>query len=143
MTEHDDGPRPHHPGRELQAADDIGVDEVAGDAGGENVADLLVEYEFGRHAAVDTADNGGKRSLTLGGRADLSHQVAIDALARDEAFVAFLEHAHCILQEKRLLAVLGENRALIGVPNFFVEGNEGRAAAPQQSERREIMVVPC
>jgi ApbE superfamily uncharacterized protein (UPF0280 family) len=58
--------------REFQAADDVGVDKVAGDAGGEDVADVLVEHQLGRHSAVDTADNGGKRSLTSGGRADLS-----------------------------------------------------------------------
>jgi hypothetical protein len=95
------------------AADDVGVDEVAGDAGGENVADRLIEHQLRRHPAVDTADNGGKRSLTRGGCADLSHQVAIDALAGNEAFIALLEHVHCVIRAHRLLPVDGENGTLI------------------------------
>ena len=47
----------------FEAADNIRVDDVAGDARAEHIADAQVENQFGRNAGIDAADNGGERCL--------------------------------------------------------------------------------
>src|SRR3954447_12420268 len=63
MSKHDDGFWARNLGGIFQAADDIGVDAIAGDARAEHVSDALVEYEFRRHAGIDAADDRGEWRL--------------------------------------------------------------------------------
>ena len=77
---------------ELEAADDVGVDDVPGNAHREDVAEPLIEDEFRRCAAVDATDNGGKRPLAVARLVGLLEQVAVDAQVIDEARVAFPEY---------------------------------------------------
>ena len=91
VAEHHDRPCADELGREFEAADDVDIHEISGHAGHENVADALIEHELRRHAAIDAADDRRERRLTVGGGFHLLHQVAVDALAGDEAFVAGLE----------------------------------------------------
>ena len=53
-------------GRELDAADLGGRDDVAGDADHEQVAQALVKDDFGRHPGVRTAQDDGERKLLRG-----------------------------------------------------------------------------
>ncbi len=78
-------------GREFQATNDIGVDEIPGDAGAEDIADLLIEDQFRRHSAIDAPNNGRERRLSRGGRPNLRHQIAVNAATADEAGIAVLE----------------------------------------------------
>ena len=76
---------------ELEAAHDIGVHDVAGDAHREDVAEALVEDELGRRAAVDAAHDRGEGPLAVTRLVGLLQQVAVDAQVADEARVAFLQ----------------------------------------------------
>jgi voltage-gated sodium channel len=83
-----DEPRSGHGGGELQAAEDVRVPEVAGDASPEDVADALVEDEFRRHPGVDASGNEGEGMLAGGGLRDRSGEIALEHLAGHEAPVA-------------------------------------------------------
>jgi hypothetical protein len=76
--------------REFEASDDIGVDEVPGDAGDEDVADSLVEDQLGRHPAVDAPDERRERRLPGRGRSNLGKEIAVNTAPADEAGVAVL-----------------------------------------------------
>ena len=91
MSEHHNEFRSGHVTRELETAEDVGIDHVAGDAYGEDVAQALVKDQFGRRPAVDTADNGGKRPLAVARLVGLLQQVAAGAQVVDEAGVTILE----------------------------------------------------
>ena len=66
VAQHDDQPRPVALRRELDAADLRGRDDVAGDADDEEIAEPLVEDDFGRHARVGTAQDDRERLLARG-----------------------------------------------------------------------------
>ena len=57
LAQNDDGFRTGHFRCELEAPDDISVNEIPGDAGGEDVADLLIEDQLRRHPTVDAPNN--------------------------------------------------------------------------------------
>ena len=97
MTEDDDGLGADKLAREFKAADDVGVDEIAGNPRGEDRSQPLIEHQFGRHAAVDAAHDRGKRRLTGRGGPNLRHQIAIDGLAGHEALIAFLQQAQGVI----------------------------------------------
>lgn len=78
-------------GREFQATNDIGVDEIPCDARTEDIADLLIEDQFRRYAAIDAPNNGRERRLPRRGRPNLRHQIAVNAATADEAGIAVLE----------------------------------------------------
>gem|GEM_PF-6875399 len=91
VSQHDDQFRPRQRTGKLKAADDVGVDDVPGDAYREDVAEALVEDEFGRCAAVDAADDDRKRPLPGAGLVGLLQQVAVLTQVPNKALVAFLE----------------------------------------------------
>ena len=78
-------------GRELHAAEDVLVDEVAGDPGDEDVADPAVEHVFDRHAAIDARQDDRLGELGGGGLANLGGVVAGSQVVVDEPLVAGLE----------------------------------------------------
>jgi hypothetical protein len=45
----------------IRGCHNVRVDEVAGNAGAEYVADALIENQFGRNARIDAADNRRER----------------------------------------------------------------------------------
>ena len=51
----------------LERTDDLGVDDIPGDAADEYVTDGLVEDELHRHARISAGEYGGKRLLLLDG----------------------------------------------------------------------------
>ena len=64
--EHDDQARAEAVGRELDAADQRGRDDVAGNADHEQVAGPLVEHELDRHARIRAAEHDRERFLGRG-----------------------------------------------------------------------------
>src|SRR5260370_26457175 len=68
-------------GRIFEAANNIRVDDVAGHARAEHIADVLVENEFGRNARIDAADDGGERRLVTGGLFYFVPQISTSGLA--------------------------------------------------------------
>jgi hypothetical protein len=133
VAEHHDRLGAGEPGREFEAADDVGVDEIAGDPRDENVADALIEHQLRRHAAVDAADHRGERRLAVGGGSDLLHEVAVDALAGGEALVAGLEQADRVAGRDRRLPGRGVDRAILRGGGFSNGGKRqcGCAAAQE------------
>ena len=114
-------------GRELQAADDVGVDEIAGDPGREHAAEALVEDQFRRHPRIDAADDGRERRLTGGGGLDLRQEIAVDGLAGEQPGVAVHQPLQGLI--RRLGALPG------GVEHHAVVVRQGRAGAAQQRDR--------
>ena len=99
--------------REFEAADDVGINEIAGDACREDRSQALIEHQLGRHAAVDAANDRGKRCLTLRGLPHLLHQIAVDGLARRKALIAFLQQTQGVLRRGGLLAARSEDRTSV------------------------------
>jgi len=64
-------------GGELEAADEIGICEIAGDSGAEDVADPLIEHEFRGDSGVDTAEDGREWILAGRGGSNLGHEVPL------------------------------------------------------------------
>ena len=98
MAEHDDQRRAELCGGELHAADLRRGDDVAGDADDEQVAEALVEHDFGGHPRVGAAEDDRERLLagdsSLRRAALVERVVASDAghestVAVDEAFECF------------------------------------------------------
>ena len=135
MAPHSEWPRtrislaPASLGRELQAADDVGVDEIAGDPGREHAAEPLVEDQLRRHPGIDAADDGGDRRLPGGCRLDLRQEIAIDGLAREQPGVA----VHQPLQ--RLIRRLGALPG--GVEHHAIVIRECRAGSTEQRQGRD------
>ena len=88
---------------------------LPGNARAEDVADTLIEYEFGRHPGIDAADHRRERRLPPCGLLRLLDQIAIDAVAANEALVAGLQPRQRIRGRRRPLAVLCHNRAGSGL----------------------------
>src|SRR5215208_1333274 len=78
-------------GRELQAAKDVWLDEIPGDARREDIAYALVEDELRRHSRIDASNNRGNWGLTKRGRAHLGQQIAVPHSLADEALIAVHE----------------------------------------------------
>jgi hypothetical protein len=77
--------------RIFKAANNIRVDDGAGHARAEHISNTLIENQFGGHARIDAADNGGVGRLATGGLFHLRHEIAIDGLARRKPLVAGFE----------------------------------------------------
>ena len=75
-------------GREFQAAKDVRLDEIPGDARREDIADALVEDELRRYSRIDASYNRGNWGLTKRGRAHLGQQIAVPHSLTDEALIA-------------------------------------------------------
>jgi hypothetical protein len=69
----------------FHAGEDLVGSDIACDADAEDVAEADVEDEFGGGAGVDAAEDDGERVLGVGGAVDLADEVAVEALACDEA----------------------------------------------------------
>ena len=63
VTEHHEKRRMQDRDRVLEAGNDVGIGDVAGDAAHEQVAAAGVECEFGRNPRVGAAEDAGKRVL--------------------------------------------------------------------------------
>ena len=63
VSEHDDEPRAEPRRRELDAAHLRRCDDVAGNADHEQIAETLIEDDFGRHARIGTAEDDRERHL--------------------------------------------------------------------------------
>jgi len=92
MTQHEDQLHAGQQGGELRAADDVRIDEVAGNTRAKDIPDALVKNQLGRDPGVDAADYHRKRVLSRGGGFDLRHQVTLVHPAANKALVAFLQH---------------------------------------------------
>ena len=102
MPQDDDRLGARNLGRIFEAADNIRVDDVAGNARAEHVTNALIENQFGRNARIDAADDGGVGRLIAGGLLHLRHQIAIDGLARREPLVAGFEARNRVVRRGRL-----------------------------------------
>ena len=112
MAEHDDGTGAHQLGREFKAAKNVGIDEIARDAGTEDVADALVENQFRRYARIDAAEDRGERRLAVRGFVDLGKQIAIERGAGQKTRVAGLQPLDRLVRAGRLLPLRREDRAV-------------------------------
>jgi hypothetical protein len=63
MAHHQDDFRSQHRGTIFEAADDLGGDEVAGDAGDEDVSYSLIEDELDRDTGIGAGEDGGEGLL--------------------------------------------------------------------------------
>src|SRR5271165_3167070 len=75
----------------FEAAKNVGIDEVAGDSHGKNVADAPIEHELRRHSTVHAAKYCSKWRLGVCGVFDLHHQVAVNGASGKKTGVAFLQ----------------------------------------------------
>lgn len=75
VAEHDGQACSERGGRELDATDERRSDDIARDAHDEQVADALIEDEFGGKSRVGAGENGGEWALSRGmlGSAKLTH----------------------------------------------------------------------
>ena len=106
-------------------------------AGAEDVADALIEYQFGRHAGIDAADDDGRGKLSARGCPNLFEQIAVPHVLRDEALVPGLEFVQGVVRVERRLPFLRQRRALIG-RECPIEGQQAardRSAAAEVSSR--------
>jgi hypothetical protein len=80
---------------ELHAAEDVVVEDIAGDAGVEDVAQALIEHQLGGTARIKTAQHDRKRVLSSGGRLTFRGEVAVNRAAGDESLVALSRSRAC------------------------------------------------
>ena len=95
VAQHDDEPGAQLRDRELDAPFHEGAratDDVPRHADDEQVADSLVEDQFGRHSRVGAPDDDGKRSLPFGQRCEVLRLPSrVGELTLDETLVALDE----------------------------------------------------
>jgi hypothetical protein len=82
-------------GRELDAADLRGRDDVARHADDKQVAEALIEDDLGRHARIRTAEDNGQRFLACRQRAPPRVARAGAAQLADEAPIALAQRLEC------------------------------------------------
>ena len=98
VAEHDDERAVEHADAELERAEDAGVDDVAGGAHDEEVAEALVEDDLGGHPRVGAAEEDRERVLL--GRdpvPEVHVLVRVGALVGHEPGVARGQHAPGLL----------------------------------------------
>ena len=117
----------------FHAGEDLVSGDIACDADAEDVAEADVEDEFGGGAGVDAAEDDGEGVLGVCGAVDLADEVAVEALACDEALVAFFEHADDVCRGGVALDVAGGDVDVLdlvgdGVAVFEADGADVDAA---------------
>jgi hypothetical protein len=75
--------------RKFEACNNVGVDEISGDASDEDVAELLVEHQLRRRAAVDAPRSQGTVLVPSRSR-ELGKEVAVNASTSYETRVVIL-----------------------------------------------------
>src|ERR1700679_1523865 len=130
MTEDDDELGSGHLGRVFEAPEDVGIDEVAGNAHGKYVAKALIEHELGRYPAIHAAEHRGDGRLARGCELHLSLRIAMHRPARHKARITFLQ---------AIERLLGRRGALRGL---CVDGTQilcpyGGSACPHRSDSHE------
>lgn len=136
--QHDDGPGARDLAGKFKAAYDVGVHIISGDARGEQVADLLVEDQFRRHAAVDAAHDRGNGILPFRGFARHRVQVAMLHRPGGKAGIALLQRGDDIAGVMSAWrSFVGMTQAVSAMPAPAEAGvNE---AVVQRNMRRFIM----
>ena len=81
-------------GRELDAADLRGRDDVAGHADDEQVAEALIEDDLGRHARIRTAEDDGQRLLACRQQRAAARGSRRRCPAADEAPIALAQRSN-------------------------------------------------
>src|SRR3984957_6163797 len=76
---------------ELQAAEDVLVDDVTGNAGGKDVTHPLVEHKLRRGARIKTCNHGSEGILTTTRIFNLARKIAMKHLAGHETLVTRFE----------------------------------------------------
>ncbi len=100
-------------GGELEAAEEVGVDDVTGDATDKDIAHALVEDDLRGRARVQAGQHHGEGELTTRGIALLVDQVAVDGLTGDEARVSFLQNLQRRVRRQRLLSFLVKGAVVV------------------------------
>ena len=97
VSEHHDQPRTEAGGGELDAADLRRSDDVAGDADDEQIAEPLIEDDFGRHAGVRATEDDRERLLRRGEPVvmDMAGPPAAVPHVVDEPAVTLAETVEC------------------------------------------------
>src|SRR5579863_1174543 len=91
MPHDDDHLGSQHGGSIFQAADNFGSNEVARNSGNEDLADVLIEYQFDRNSRIGTRKDPRKRLLLAFGLPADRNQVLLlrGGLSSDESLVSF------------------------------------------------------
>ena len=91
VAQDDDQLRSGQPGREFSTANNIVLGNITGNAGAEDVANALVEYQLRWHAGIDAAQHYCKGKLPACGRPDLAEEVAVAHVLRQEPLISCFE----------------------------------------------------
>jgi hypothetical protein len=118
VTQHDEQLRPFHLSREFGTAGDVIAWDVSGNADAEDVADALVEHEFWGDTGVDAPNDHCKRKLSARRCPDLTEEVAVPHVLRQEPRVASFKFHQGIVWAQVGLPLSGWRRALIGGPSL-------------------------
>ena len=135
VTEHHNHLRARHSRRELEAAEKVGVDKVASHARREHVPDALVEDDLVGHAAVNAAQDGRHRVLSIGRVADLAEEVTLQRLAIEESLVAVFQQLDDAIGRELGLGLGGEGGGQISVSGGGHNGNRGQGKESRQNVR--------
>ena len=132
VAEHDDERAVEHADAELERAEHAGVDDVAGGAHDEQVAQALVEDDLGGDPGVGAAEEDGERVLLGGDPVPEVHVlVRVGPLVGHEPGVARGEHA------PGLLGRAGPRPRLRAVPlDHAPDATSGRGAGDRPSGSR-------
>ena len=84
----------------FQAAENVRVHDIAGDAGVENIADALIENQFRTGARVEATDDGGEWKLAVARFVNLFQVIAACGFTSDEARIARLEVLEGLLRSR-------------------------------------------
>ena len=92
---------------EFHAAEDVIVEDIAGDAGAKDIAHALIKDNLAGLTGIEAAQDHGEGILAGGRGMDLRGEIAGDGLAGDEAGVASTEFGQGLLRGHRGLRGLG------------------------------------
>ena len=148
MAEHENQPGPGHLAGKLQAAQDLPVGKVSGNARAKNVAYPLVEDQLGRDPRVNTAQDNGEGELAAAGLVHLMHQIPLHRPVGHEASIALLQSRQRLFRRHQPLAprfrtfmFLSFSMAIIGNP-YRTFNVRNRFSAAASSKRRNAARSP-